>query len=858
MQPTNTPPNQQPANPQAANQPVAPQPAKPPVNQAPQQPVLSTPNFGSQIKFISSVVDNMLSGANKRLMIGGDTGLGKSTFVKQFAKIFGFPTVIVEIPHTVEEQLINIPFIVFDATGKTQQGYDQIEKDDAKVILGTSHLASTLRKITKLSNQQYLATVKSYDSFTQELIRQYEEANPGEIDLIRSRYQRILFLDEYYRQTTPAIRNILRNVLNGRIGNDVIPEGTYVMYASNLEDVGGSMDPQSQHTTFINKRFAAPSKEQWLNYTVSNAINKKVQFKQEVIDAFNKNLRDEHISYNDVDTGLRTSPRRWSEILLYINNAYPFKSPSEVGILFTTIGRQFKSEEGQPSALYNLIRDILADLCVKSGIDISTVKAVPPTEWRKVLAQQIMTTLTVGESKKYVPVIQGLPGVGKTAIGAMFENPPYNLRFIPVLATTLTRDSVIGIPLPDKSDGEQGVRFAEPELYTMIMNMIAKSEELYRQSLAKQESEGKLGEKTAEQVYKEFQQQKYKYMIFFDEINRVKDVSIFNSLRRIILEKEFNDQFKLPKEAVILGAMNPSDLGTQPLTAHFRDAIDLIDVEASWPDLMKYIKNATIPKIKSSNNPAETSIDTALKIIEGFPTEFTTKKRGRASNEFYVNVGVEEVYLSPRDYENLFQELVAGINRKINNISRNLNQGADFTDEEINNEIVEAAFEKLEGTLDERFYQAQIGEPPGFYDKLKQFLNNIIDVSLTKQTKNLGLSGILKSIGNGNRLADNFDFDNYMSSYMPATFRKDFDEYLMNEIKYQNKDDLVLVVNAIVEAVNENEFDPDILDRIDDAIHTHLEDMIITEFKGKNSSEQVNTAESIGLTYQEVLDALGR
>ena len=841
---------QQPAQPQQPAQ--AQQPQQQP---AQQQPVVANPQFDSQINFMGNVIDNMLSGANKRLMIGGDTGLGKTSFVKQFAKIFGFPTVIVEIPHTVEEQLINIPFIVFDTAGKTHQGYDQVEKDEAKVVLGSSHLASTLRKLGKVDNAQYPAVVNTYDPFTQELIKQFEETNPGEIAKVRARYQRILFLDEYYRQTTPSIRNILRNVLNGRIGNDEIPPGTYVMYASNLEDVGGSMDTQSQHTTFINKKFAAPSKEQWLSYTVSSAIGKKVQFKQEVIDAFNKNLSDEHISYNDVDTGIRTSPRRWSEILLYINNAFPFKSPSEAGILLTTIKRQFQDDQKNTSALFEVLHDIIIDLSVKSKIDPKGLKEVSPTEWRKVLAQQIMTSMTVGESKKYVPVIQGLPGVGKTAIGEMFEKQPYNLRFIPILATTLTRDSVIGIPLSDNDKQQRGVKFAEPELYIMIMNMIQAAESAYAEKLSVEEQAGKLNGKTADDVYRAYQQQKYKYIIFFDEINRVKDVSIFNSLRRVILEKEFNDQYKLPKEALILGAMNPTDLGTQPLTAHFRDAIELIDVEASWHDTMGYIKNQVTPYLKKLNNPSDISLETALKIIEQFPGTFTDKKRGRASNEFYVNVGVEEVYLSPRDYDNLYRELVAGIDRSIRKISRQIDKGQSLADDAINSEIAEAAFEKMEGTLSERFYQAQIGDPPGFFDKVRQFLDSIINVSLTKSTKNLGLAGILANIGS-TPLKDSFDFDNYMSSYMPATFRKDFDQYLNDLPSTLKPSELVSIATQFAEAVAQNDFEPGILDQVDNAMFEDLNARLIDA--GRGSTDMAAFSEEVGKAYQSILDTLGR
>ena len=832
-------------------------------NQETNKVTYKTPEFQNQISLINSVVDNMLSGASKRLMIGGDTGLGKSSFVKQFAKVFGFPSIIIEIPHTVEEQIINIPFIVTDANGNRRQGYDQVDTKGVTVELGTSYLASELQKMNKLSDTEYASKVKQYDPNLQALITAYEEENPGEIARIRSRYNRILFLDEFFRQTTPAIRNILRNILNGKIGNDPIPAGTYVMYASNLEDVGGSMDPQSQHTSFLNVEFKPPSKEEWLSYTVSRALQSKIQLKQDVIDVFDKSLKDENVSHNDITTGIRTSPRRWSEIFVYINNHYPFKSPETVGILLTTIKRQFQTDEGATSALYYVLEEMLKELTIKSNIDPNSVRAVSPTEWRKVLAQQVMTAADAGEMKKYVPVIQGLPGVGKTAVGEIFEEPPYNMRFISILATTLTRDSVIGIPLPEreKDKKKMGVTFAAPELYIKIMNMIEEADREYFNDLKEQERLGELKGRTAEEVYENYQNQKYKYLIFFDEINRVKDVSIFNSLRRLILEKEFNEQYKLPKECLMLGAMNPSDLGTQPLTSHFRDAIDLIDVEPSWKEFLTYLNNR-IPDVKKDYNPSDISITTAKKIIEEFPKVFTDKRRDRQSNEFYVNAGTTEVYISPRDYDNLFRELVSGIDRIVRSVAQKIKKNISFSNEEINSKIVNVAIEKINATLSERFYQAGMGIPLGFMDKVQQMLEQIVDVSLVKERTKAGISSIFSEVINGTTvLKDDFDFDNYMTTYTPATFTKDFNDFLIDNFK--NLDNIqkveialkaiTTIATQIKEAVEQNDLNTDVFDRVEDVTHDFLNNIISSLDKNN-----IDFAIDIGKRYIDILNIIGK
>jgi MoxR-like ATPase len=832
--------------------------------QAPQQaPKLASPDFQSQIDFMAGVIDNMLSGANKRILVGGKTGLGKTSFVKQFAKVFGFPTIIVEIPHIVEEQMINIPFVIFDKNGQSSQGYDQVkmekEGSSPKVELGSSYLATKLANLTKLSDVEYRTKVNSYDSTLKELIRQFEEQYPGTIAKVRSKYDKILFLDEYFRQTTPAIRNILRNILNDRIGNDIIPAGTYVMYASNLEDVSGSIDPQSSHTTFFQKKFKAPTKSQWLSYTVSSAVGQGVHIKQEVVDAFDKSLKDEHVSYDDLNLEIRTSPRRWSDIFIYINNAFPFKSPDELGILKTTIKKQFQNDQGNTSDLYNVVEALLARLAIQSNIDPKKVKEVSPEQWRDVLAQQVMTVMQSKGMKKYVPVIQGLPGVGKTAIGGTFENPPYNMRFIPILATTLSRDSVVGIPLPKEQNKQMGVEFAKPELAIKIDDDIERANKSYFNRLQKREKEGKLNGKTAQEAYRDFENQEYKYLIFIDEINRVKDVAIFNSLRRLILEKEFNDQYKLPKGAVVVAAMNPSDLGTIPMTSHFRDAIDLIDVEPSWKDTIKFIKNQVVPYLKNEYNPSDIALDTSLQIVETFPQNFSLGRR-RTAKEFYIAIGgSEELYLSPRDYDNMFKVIVSAIDRVANSLKEQIKRGKTFSQDEVNNRIIRAAAEVIESTFDDLFYKAGMGTPPGWDDRVLNFLNKIVDVSLQMKSTKAGLGSLLDDVIAGTtQLKDDIDFDNYMADYMPAKFQKDFDEYLHNMIKTTENiqdvvDSLKIIITQFGTAIRENQLNPDVLNRIENTIHVNFNEVL----KSTEGSEQEDAARYLAKNYSDLLDMLG-
>jgi len=796
------------------------------------QSLIKRTDFQSQIKFIEGIIDNMKAGGNKRIMITGDTGLGKTTFVKQFAKVLGMPIVIVEIPHIVEEHLINIPFVIFDNNGKSSDGIAQVPKPGVSLELGKSYLVSTLEKLKKLDNGAYRAAINTYDLFLRTLIEQYEQLNPGEIDSIRQTTDRILFFDEYYRQTSPSIRNILRGLTNSKIGNDALPGRTYVMYASNLSDLGGSIDPQSQHTSFIHKDFQAPTAEQWLNFTIGKALNSKINIKAPVVDAFKKHLTNELVSFNDKNNDVRTSPRRWSEVFHYINNAYPFENADFTSILKTTIERQFKGEDNTLSAASTVLKNIIDELTVSSGIDLKKIKPVKPGRWRDVLRQNVQTAIEVGDQKKYIPVLQGPPGTGKTAIGVMFEKPPYNLRFIAVDSTTISQDSLPGTPLPNRENGEVSVNFAPPELYIRIIKMMDESLKDYAAQLREEEANG-LG--NARERWNEFQNQKFKYMIFFDEINRVSGVAVYNSLRRLILEKEFNNEYRLTEESLVLAAMNPGDLNTQPMTSHFRDAIDLIDVEANWGDTLEFIKTQTIRELKSSRiGRSQASIETALVIIESFEKTFT-----HPAKEFHIDVGgntrsVITVYFSPRDYDELFKELAAGFDRELFKIDAAAAAGKEIDDNEVSKKLIAAALDKIGGAMNQKFHQAEINAP-NFMSDVEMMLEKTIDDNMKKKTKVRGLDKILMdSISNVAELKTNSELIAYLASYVPTQFADDFRNFcreLYGDTRdlegIEEKNQKLLSVYKEIEAVSiEKDYGIDITDQVSQAFEDYITEYV--------------------------------
>lgn len=748
------------------------------------QPQVNTVDYGDKIRFIKNVLDSMTSKSPIRPLLAGDTGLGKTSFVKQLGIILGLPLVVVEVPHIVEEEFINIPFLVKNANGTPAgTGNEKLDKkgrpvNEFDIVMSKSYMVSTLERLHKLSDAEYQSSLKRQPAELQELVAQFNRRYPSLINRVRSKNERILFLDEFYRKTSSTIRNILREILNRRIGNDVIPDGTFELYASNVEDTGIETGV-SQHATFKQMQYPAPSVEQWLNFMTGG----KIQYKDDVVRAFKTYLSQGELSYTDASKEFRSSPRRWSDILRHINNAYPFKNPSEVGIVKTYMMKQFENKDRELSPTYNALSKIIDYLAKRSGFTSDKIRMARSTEWRDTLVHALMSQMAIGDEQKYVPVISGAPGIGKTAIREAFERPPYNLKFIDIKTTTLSHDSITGIPSSSKNaKGKLETSFTAPPLYTLIMQKVEEANNEQLEDFKEDEADNKLGGKTAEQAYAAWQKQPYKYLIFFDEINRVQNESVFNSLRRVILEKEFNDDYKLPAGSVCVGAMNPSDVGVKPFTGHFRDAINIIDAEPDWNQHVTWIDKHLVPKLLSEGN-SDLAVQTAVNIIKKFPDVFTDKANKKEGRQYYINLGATHIYMPPRTYDSILADMVSGFDNELDGLQPMINSG-EISDEVVNDVLVDSAFDKFEYAFNDLFYRENQTPAPGFMDAIHKFLNDNVKVSLKKEVTKAGLGSMIDQATEGNtRLADNNNFYNYMEEYDPREFFDDLTEYLIP--KYQ-------------------------------------------------------------------------
>lgn len=628
--------------------------------------------YSEQVFKMLSLMDGQASGSGIKnsLLLSGDPGVGKTSFIRSYAKLLGLPLVTVEAPHITEEHIINIPFMIIrgdkvetdSAVVELSAGTNINDKSQTfEIVQSESNLVTKLKSMQnlKLKDQQHLASV-ARDKNLRVIYANYRAL----INTVRDSYNCILFLDEYYRNDNIKIRNILRNILNGRIGNDKIPKGTFIVYASNLSDDG--LEEIPMNNDFAEMEFKSPDKEQWFDYMLKkyeqneNKEFPSIKLDHRIYNAFYKTLTKDDLSYDDNNAEVRSSPRRWEQLMLYVNSNLPVANVKEARILMSNVEVNFRNYiEGQVSDLFPKVQKLIIDLVKEtSGIDFDG-STHPQTDWKDVLEQQLATKIkmdgeatdTNKEARKYVPVVSGEPGIGKTAHMNTVANN-LDLHFIHIDVATLTRESTTGIPKAKQAVDDNGkpivdqngnpvmtTEFSKPELLDLIEK---KMQEAIEEDSIFPPSERKKG------------QGRYKFLLLFDELTRA-DAQVFNSIRKLLLEKSFNEEYDLPSEIMVVGALNPQDEGVGELTKHTRDVVDVIPARASWAKTESYLLSSERPEGLEEALGFDCSAAT-VGAIKNLLSHFQSKDVDWRGNPVYkeermfnLREGGDVIYVSPRE-----------------------------------------------------------------------------------------------------------------------------------------------------------------------------------------------------------------
>ena len=557
--------------------------------------VSTNSKYLDQMKTILSHMRSFADGTVKTTyMLAGDPGTGKTSFIKSLSTLTGIPLVIIEAPHITQEHLINIPFLVLDGP-KTRQG--NLTFDDSssqmKVVQAESNLVTQLKNKHKRTPEEIQREIDK-----NRILKEIQPMIAKRIEKVVNSYNAILFLDEFYRTSSMKIRNVLRNILNGKIGNDRIPQGVYIIMATNVNDDGVEDIPLNQDFHLID--YDVSSKEDFMAYMYGKYVNNPedqntvpsedpqedgekeqgtitgISIKPEVWNKFMNELTDQELGFNDENADVRLSPRRLEQMLISIDALLPVNSVREAKMLLAFVKNNLSNyiEEKASAPLLNKFNAIVLSLIEETkpdGVDIDVNKLaelpIKKSEWRDQLQTEIELKIKLGDNRKYVPVVSGQPGIGKTTQMVQIAQN-LSMGFIQIDVSNLTPEDITGMPIADMSKGEQNITtaFSEPNLYITIMKE-------YNAMIDDVRRDGR----------------KYNVVLLFDEMNRA-SVPVFNAIRKVLLEKEF-EHVKLPDDIIVTGAINPTDIGAIEFTSHTRDVLDIIPSGGNFTQTFEYIKN---------------------------------------------------------------------------------------------------------------------------------------------------------------------------------------------------------------------------------------------------------------------------
>ena len=553
-------------------------------------------------KIVKEILSNMLAQLTGKIKTGillaGNPGTGKTSTIRFIANLFGMNLVTIEAPHITEENVISIPYIIFDTkTGKEVANSMQLKQEGSeyKLIYAESNIVTQLKKLKPIREEQWEKIIRKSP-----LLKEYYEKFAVIIEQVRRNseadkkgFSTILFLDEYYRRPSERIGNILRGILDGRIGSEKIPNDVYPIYATNLKDETGDVEQQMEHEEFIQVNFDDVTKDEFARfiadkYTPVDITTGEEKENPELTYEIDPDVYNEFLEIlpeklgQEPEKGLRMSPRRTEQVLVYLNSTVKnIQSVDDVRATLQYLKNLYTDYlTGETNPDYEKVKKLVVKFAKEKGIDVSSdIDEIPPTEWIKTFDLIMKAKEDADGELKITPIFASAPGQGKTSLVKQYAKDN-KMGLIYINGYELSPDDVIGIPIPEEGKGKVTTKFTEPPLYKRIMdeyNELKNNESEYFQ-------EGR----------------KYNVILFIDEFSRVKNTKVFNALRMMMLEHKVTAEYPLPDDIIIVSAMNPNGVGTSPLSEHMKDVVNVIPTGLSFKKMMIYLQSNTDPEFEDT------------------------------------------------------------------------------------------------------------------------------------------------------------------------------------------------------------------------------------------------------------------
>jgi hypothetical protein len=755
------------------------------------------PMSSQRVRIYKAVFGNMRTHMSDQasitgVMLKGNAGTGKTSFARDLQAMLGIALVVIEAPHVTEEHLLNIPFIVFpDAEAKGKTLHDQHEKElDYELTLANSVLYTQLMRGKKQSDAQLLENI--YENPKHASLIPVWEAFGGKPNVIpalfksiRSKFSCLLFIDEYYRQPKKRIRNILRGLLNKQLGMHDMPAHVYTLYATNVDDEGVTTGDTNE--TFNWHTVEVPEKDEWFAHMV-NKYAHTGELKDEVVQKFYNAIEQEHLSHNDMDNlqeSVRSSPRRWEQILAYVSAALPVKDAHEAEQLIKNVRIQFRHyKTGQFGKLESIVADAVRELINETSGVTASSGGLSDDDWRETLDHQIKMKMRMGVTRKNIPVIAGLPGVGKTSELQKVADSNH-MVLVMINSSNLSAEEIIGSPVTEK-DKSQGlnVSFTKPPLLAYIEQQIKKNTATLMAAMTPEEQ-------------KKFKTQPYNILVFFDEFNRMKDVNAFNALRRVVLEKSFSDEFALPEKAMIVAAINPTGKSVNNLTSHMQDVIDVIPVNANWQKTTAYLDKMSIPTV--DDDIKKTTVDAVKQLLENFESN----EKPRSQRPFYpmLATGVD-LFVSPRHVTTMVMNAANALQLVKEMHADDIESGDKARLEKVKNMMYDDFCQQVDAVMTDVYTQAGLTSS---YDARKGELHSWIHAKVNlgedlfyRKPEGADFKSTFEQYWDNlsdNKIVEDADVGNYWNITDPVTAKEQLSAFLHDKVygmkDYHDFDDII-------------------------------------------------------------------
>jgi MoxR-like ATPase len=765
------------------------------------------PNVGNNSKYrdqIKTILSHMKSsgqGLTKTTyLLAGDVGTGKTSFLNSISTLTGVPLVIIEAPHITQEHIINIPFLVIDGA-KRRSGNVTIDDSTGamKVVQAESNLVSQL----KMHKQKSRDEIEDKLSRNPALNAVYNAPDvKRRLMGIDGMFNSILFLDEYFRTSSKKIKNVLRNILNGQIGNDKIPAGVYIMMASNVDDDG--VDDIPENYDFQMMKYEAPDKEDFFDYLKSKYVKDEeteqasmtgIEMKPEVFNKFYEMIDNTTFGTNDEASGVRLSPRRLEQMIIYIDAMTPCKNEDDIRGLLTFVKTNLSNyltgdTFNQMPRIMDTVKQIIKETSPEVAEKVDNLSPFEKSDWKKSFANEISAKLKLGENRKYIPVISGDPGIGKTSVMHTVAQDE-NMGLICIDVSNLSPEDFTGMPIADQSGTEITTTFSEPSLYNFIMKQ-------YNAQIADVKQEGR----------------PYNVILLFDEISRTTP-AVFNSMRKVLLEKEFSEEYPLPSDIIVTGALNPAGEGTTELTKHSVDVLNIISATAKFSEVIKYATTRKVVTDVNTNLGFDAS-GIVGNIITSLAREFESKERPDTGEKlnleespFWWTVNGETFYISGREYTESIANIIAQMEDRL--LDMNWDKDANYEDTDYDSFMQEALNvtanvfgQTLNMVVTKMKVQNFVPTLIGKIINNPKFKGSFSPMKERKTSDEMPLDELYKLAGGTPDVISKRMIGSYLRyTTSPTQFGQDFSRLISSLIESMSMNDVSLVIIGIAEKMNQ-------------------------------------------------------